>query len=413
MLGQVEIVAVGSELLSPERADTNSPWMNSRLEELGYQVTARTILGDDLVRLADGFRLALKHCNWLIVCGGLGPTEDDRTRQAMAEALDVPLNHQEDLWQALILRFQQWGRPIPENNRRQALLLEGATALPNPTGTAPGQIWRSAKGGVVLLPGPPRELQPMFLNHLVPILRHSSQPQILLRRLYRVIGMGESALDELLQPLYPRFPEVQVTTLFTSLDLEVQLLCRASTLEAAEKSLSKFEDLLIEVLGDSVYSRSGQSLAEVVVRRLHSLGACLVTVESLTGGLLASRLTDVPGASQVYPGGWVTYSDAQKVSLGVTPQLLAEHGAVSAAVAAAMAEAGRDQADADYALALTGWAGPEGGTEADPVGTVYIGLASRHQVESRRFRFPGDRELIRSRAAQAALDWLRRGLVKG
>ena len=405
----VEIIAVGSELLTPERVDTNSLWLTAQLNELGFEVTAKSIIGDQRDRLTQAFRQAIASADVVISTGGLGPTEDDVTRDCAAEALGVALEPWDSLWEELKAKFARMGRPIPENNRRQSFVLQGGESLANPNGTAPGQ-WFFRDGRVfVLLPGPPRELKPMFTNHLVDRLRPLAGANVLVRRTLKVYGLGESAMDELLAPLYPQHPEVTVTTLFTPLDLEVHLLASGATAALGLEKVTPLEQAVREVLGLYVYGET--SLAEVVGQQLLAAGKTLVTCESLTGGLVAQRVTEVAGSSRYFLGSFVTYSEEMKHQMvGVPEGMLAQFSAVSAPVAEAMAAGARARSGADYALSLTGYAGPEGGTEEDPVGTAYLGLAGPNGVESKRVKFPGDRELVRSRCAQAALDWLRRAL---
>ncbi len=408
----VEIIAVGSELLTPERVDTNSLWLTAQLNELGFEVTAKSIIGDHRDRLTQAYRQALASADIVISTGGLGPTEDDVTRDCAAEALGVRLEHWESLWEDLKAKFARMGRPIPENNRRQALVLQGGESLANPNGTAPGQWFAREGRALILLPGPPRELKPMFSHHVMERLRPLAGSNVLVRRTLKVYGLGESAMDELLAPLYPQHPEVTVTTLFTPLDLEVHLLASGTTSELGLQKVTPFEQAVREVLGVYVYGESLQSLAEVVGQQLLAAGKTLVTAESITGGLVAQRVTEVAGSSRYFLGSFVTYSEEMKHRLlGVPEGMLAQYSAVSAPVAEAMAAGARDRSGADYALALTGYAGPDGGTEEDPVGTVYLGLAGPDVVKSKRVKFPGDRELVRSRCAQAALDWLRRSLL--
>lgn len=409
----VEIIAVGSELLTPERVDTNSLWLTAQLNELGFEVTAKSIIGDQRERLTQAFRQALGSADIVIATGGLGPTEDDVTRECAAEALGVELEHWESLWDELKAKFARMGRPIPENNRRQASVLAGGDSLPNPNGTAPGQWFARPSGALILLPGPPRELKPMFGNHVVERLRPLAGANVLSRRTLKIYGLGESAMDQMIAHLYPQHPDVTVTTLFTPLDLEIHFLASGPTAEHGLQKIAPLEAAVREVLDLYVYGHSQQSLAEVVGELLRDSGQSVVTAESLTGGLVAQRITEVAGSSVYFVGGFVTYSEAMKQQqLGLSQELLLQHTAVSAPVAEAMALGARQRSGADFALSLTGYAGPEGGTEADPVGTVYLGLAGPNGVESRRVKFPGDRELVRSRSAQAALDWLRRTLLQ-
>lgn len=408
----VEIIAVGSELLTPERVDTNSLWLTAQLNELGFEVTAKSIIGDQRQRLTQAFRQALESADIVLATGGLGPTEDDVTRDCAAEALGVSLEHWDSLWDDLKAKFARMGRPIPENNRRQASVLQGGESLPNPNGTAPGQWFGRQHGALILLPGPPRELKPMFTNHVVERLRPLAGDNVLSRRTLKVYGLGESAMDQMIAHLYPQHPEVTVITLFTPLDLEIHLLADGPTAEQGLAKIAPLEQAVRDVLDLYVYGHSTQSLAEVVGGLLLQSGQTVVTAESLTGGLVAQRMTEVAGSSRYFLGAYVTYSEGMKQTvLGVRPELLQQYSAVSPQVAEAMALGARQRSGADYALSLTGYAGPDGGTDKDPVGTVYLGLAGPQGVESKRVKFPGDRELVRSRSAQASLDWLRRALL--
>ncbi|MBS2038217.1 competence/damage-inducible protein A [bacterium] len=408
----MEIIAVGSELLTPERVDTNSLWLTAQLNELGFEVTAKSIIGDQRQRLTQAFRQALESADIVLATGGLGPTEDDVTRDCAAEALGVSLEHWDSLWDDLKAKFARMGRPIPENNRRQASVLQGGESLPNPNGTAPGQWFGRQHGALILLPGPPRELKPMFTNHVVERLRPLAGDNVLSRRTLKVYGLGESAMDQMIAHLYPQHPEVTVITLFTPLDLEIHLLADGPTAEQGLAKIAPLEQAVRDVLDLYVYGHSTQSLAEVVGGLLLQSGQTVVTAESLTGGLVAQRMTEVAGSSRYFLGAYVTYSEGMKQTvLGVRPELLQQYSAVSPQVAEAMALGARQRSGADYALSLTGYAGPDGGTDKDPVGTVYLGLAGPQGVESKRVKFPGDRELVRSRSAQASLDWLRRALL--
>ena len=403
---RAEIIAVGSELLGSDRTDTNSLWLSAQLDLLGIEVGAKAVVGDRPERLAAVFRQSLEHASLVIATGGLGPTEDDVTREALAMALGVELNFQPELWDEIVARFQQWGRNTPENNRRQAYLLAGAESLPNPQGTARGQWVGWQDRHLVLLPGPPRELKPMVENHVVPRLRLLPGTTQKARVVLRVFGLGESALDEQLAPVYRRFPQVEVTVLFSPLDLEVHLT------SASGQDLEQMVGEVRDSLGMACYATGSTSLARVLVEHLVERGLTLSLAESLTGGLTGSLLTEVAGASGCLKGGWITYTDEMKqLCLGVPRELLELHGAVSQEVACAMAEGARHRAGTDFSLALTGFAGPGGGTQEHPVGTCFVALASSGETQVRRLRLVGDREMVRLRAAQSALDLLRRRLT--
>jgi nicotinamide-nucleotide amidase len=306
-------------------------------------------------------------------------------------------------------------RPMAEINKRQAFIVEGAEALPNPRGTAPGLWLEPADGKVLmLLPGPPPELKPMFTEHCEPRLLKLLPPMCISTAWFRVAGMGESDLDALIAPVYTQYANPVTTILAAPGDVQVHLRARCSTEEEAKRVVAEVGAKIEELLGTRIYSRNGDTLEAAVGSLLREHHASLVVAESCTGGLLGERLTASPGSSTCFRGGFITYCNEVKVALlGVDPALIEEHTEVSEEVAMAMATGARERAQADFALSVTGYAGPDGGTEVNPVGTVYIGLADQHGVKARRFQFSGlgGRERIRSLAATTALDWLRRRLT--
>ena len=359
---KVEILAVGSELLYPDRVDGNGPWLTDQLQQLGLSVQARSLVEDNLPRLSAAFKQALSQSDLVIATGGLGPTEDDLTRQAAAQALDLPLNFQDELWQQILARFSRLGRVPSDNNRRQAEILEGATALPNPKGTAPGQ-WLSPR--LALLPGPPREMQPMFLDYLRPALESLGLGQTLERRVMRVFGLGESLLDERLAPLYLKYSRVIVSTLFSPLDVEVHL-----TAPLGEPQLDELEAAAQEKLTGYHYGNGTAQMAELVMRELRERGLSLVSAEWGSRGYLAQRLS----AYSNYLGGQV---EGPRLGCG---QLRQNH-------------------QADYAISL------QLGDEA------FIEICGPDCQGCRHFPIYGDSEAAASRAAQQALDTLRRHLL--
>lgn len=407
-----EIIAVGSELLTPSKVDTNSLHLTDQLNALGIEVALKTIVGDDRPRLTEVVQAGLRRSTVILVTGGLGPTEDDVTRDAVAAALGCELVFSEEAFAAVEDRFRRAGRLMHEINRRQAYCLNGADLLPNARGTAPGQ-WAPHPGGVVvLLPGPPNELKPLFAEQVLPRLQAMLPPQAIRTRFYRVTGMAEADLDALIAPVTTRYVNPTTTVLAGNGDLQVHLRARAATDDDAERLVDEVGRQVEPLLADRLYSRDGSDLETTVVRQLAACGETLAVAESVTGGLVAQRLTSVPGASQVFVGGFLAYTDAVKhMLLGVDQALLAEHSAVSEPVARAMAEGARTRTGASYALALTGYAGPDGGTERDPVGTVHVALATPSGTNAMRYRLPGDRTRIRIFAAQGALDFLRRHLA--
>lgn len=407
-----EIIAIGSELLAPDRTDTNSLWLTDKLNRIGIDVKLKTIVGDDDARLEELIKDAVKRSRVVITTGGLGPTEDDITRKVVARALGRRLALDEGLLAEIRTRFQTFGMTMPERNSRQAMVIDGSEVLPNPNGTAPGLYLEQGECAVALLPGPPREMQPMFENHVQARLERLAGDLRFARRILRVAGMGESAVDEKIAPIYMQYENPQTTILFNSSEIEIHLRAHGRTEAEAEDLLDNLSLKLEKVLGNAVFSFRGETMEEVIGRRLTITGFTLSVAESCTGGLIAERLTNVPGSSTYFIEGVVTYSNESKTRLlGVDKKLIREHGAVSKEVARDMARGVRHRAKTDFGLAVTGIAGPGGGTEEKPVGLVYVALADDAHTEHKRLMLPGDRELIRWRASQAALDMLRRRLI--
>ncbi len=407
-----EIIAIGSELLAPDRTDTNSLWLTDKLNRIGIDVKLKTIVGDDDARLEELIKDAVKRSRVVITTGGLGPTEDDITRKVVARALGRRLALDEGLLAEIRTRFQTFGMTMPERNSRQAMVIDGSEVLPNPNGTAPGLYLEQGECAVALLPGPPREMQPMFENHVQARLERLAGDLRFARRILRVAGMGESAVDEKIAPIYMQYENPQTTILFNSSEIEIHLRAHGRTEAEAEDLLDNLSLKLEKVLGNAVFSFRGETMEEVIGRRLTITGFTLSVAESCTGGLIAERLTNVPGSSTYFIEGVVTYSNESKTRLlGVDKKLIREHGAVSKEVARDMARGVRHRAKTDFGLAVTGIAGPGGGTEEKPVGLVYVALADDAHTEHKRLMLPGDRELIRWRASQAALDMLRSRLI--
>jgi nicotinamide-nucleotide amidase len=407
-----EIIAIGSELLSPNRSDTNSLWLTDQLNRIGIDVKLKTIVGDDDARLEEVVKDAVKRSRVVVTTGGLGPTEDDITRKIVARALGKRLSLDEGVLNEIRARFQSFGVNMPERNARQAMVIEGASVLPNPNGTAPGLFVKHQECVVALLPGPPRELKPMFENHVLPRIENLAGDTRFATRVLRVAGMGESAVDEKIAPIYTRYENPQTTILFNSSEIEIHLRAHGRTEADADTLLDDLSLKIEKELGNSAFSFRGETMEEVVGRRLAMTEFTVAVAESCTGGLIAQRLTNVPGSSKYFIEGVVTYSNESKVRLlGVDKKIIKEFGAVSQQVARDMARGVRHKAKSDFGLAVTGIAGPGGGTEEKPVGLVYIALADDAHTEHRKLMIPGDRELIRWRASQAALDMLRRRLI--
>ncbi|HZT38309.1 MAG TPA: competence/damage-inducible protein A [Bryobacteraceae bacterium] len=407
-----EIIAVGSELLTPQRTDTNSLYLTGKLNDMGVEVVRKTIVGDDRRRLANVILSALESAKIVILTGGLGPTEDDVTRDAVALALGRGQTFRPEIADWLEQRFARAGRKMAEINKRQAFVIDGAIALANRNGTAPGQWIEHRDRIVMLLPGPPGELKPMFEAECVPRLEARLPKQVIRTRFYRVAGIAESDLDALIAPVYQAYSNPATTILAAPGDIQVHLRARARTEEEAEALLNQISPRIEELLGDRVYSRDGSPIEAVVGAMLRDRGATLAVAESCTGGMLGERITSVAGSSEYFAGGFLTYTDRMKTEvLGIDPALIEQFSAVSEPVAVAMAAAARKCAGASYALSVTGIAGPGGGTEATPVGTVFIGFAAPSREEAKRFHFHGDRERVRTFAVQNALEMLRRRLL--
>jgi nicotinamide-nucleotide amidase len=406
---RAEIIAVGSELLTPYRQDTNSLYLTGKLNSLGITVSFKTIVGDHRDRLAEVVRLALARSELIILSGGLGPTEDDLNREVVAEVLGRRLHLVEDIRKRMRERWARLGRAMPENNLRQAMVPEGAEWLENQRGTAPG-LWIEHDGSIlVLLPGPPWELEPMFETSCMPRLKPRSGGRSLRSRVYKIVGLPESEVDRRIAPAYKLYENPQTTILSVLGTIEVHLQAQGSNEAEAEAALSDLGDKIELALGDQIFSSGGESLEEVVGMYLVMKRKTVALAESCTGGLVAERLTRIAGSSAFFLGGVVCYNNELKTRLvGVPPELIAALGAVSKAVAQALAEGIRRRTGATIGLAITGIAGPGGGTPEKPVGLVFIALADERSTEVRQFQFPGDRERIRTWSAVAALEMIRR-----
>jgi competence/damage-inducible protein CinA-like protein len=408
-----EILAVGSELLTPLRSDTNAVYLTGRLLEIGVAVTARVTVADDAGILAAAFRSALTRADVVISTGGLGPTEDDLTREAAAAALGRRLRRDSEILDALKARFARFGRAMADVNAKQADVIEGATVLPNPRGTAPGQ-WVEADGRLLaLLPGPPREMTPMFEEQLVPLLRQRSGGTVLRTLVLKIASMGESDVEQAVAPLYKTFSNPRTTILSAPGQVELHLTGEGASGEEAYARIEALASGIRQRLADRIYGEDGRELHVVVSDLLRERRLTLALAESCTGGMLASRLTSVPGASAFLERAFVTYSNRSKVEmLGVDPGLIADGGAVSEEVAQAMASGARRASGTDIGVGITGIAGPDGGTPEKPVGLVYLAIDGAAGTSLRRIHSPGSRDTVRSSACQAALEMLRRGLLR-
>ena len=411
------IIAVGSELLTPFRIDTNSLAITERLNAVGVDVRLKAVVGDDLAELAEQFKSALAWADVIVFTGGLGPTEDDLTRDAVAQVLGLPLDVHEPTIERIRARFERRGMKMPDNNRRQAMVPRGATLLDNPNGTAPGLWLEHGSTAVVLLPGPPREMTPMIDAVIAERLEPRSGGVRLFRRVVKLTGRSESDVDQHAQPIYGRWTQQPVpisTTILAVLgQIELHLTARAKSSDAATAALDRAVGELVAEFGDTIYSTDGHALEAVVGELLRTRGLAIAIAESCTGGLLASRLTDVPGSSAYVDRGVVCYSDRSKTELlGVPEELIRAHGAVSEPVASAMAGAIRSRAGVNVGVGVTGIAGPGGGTPQKPVGTVAIAVETDDDARVRTFQFLGGREMIKFQASQAAMNMVRLMLTR-
>ena len=410
---KAELLAIGSELLGPLRAETNSLWLTERLLDAGIEVTARVTLADDAVLLESAFRAALARADVVIATGGLGPTADDLTREAAAGATARGLRRDGAIVEALRARFARYRRPMSETNLKQADVIEGAEALPNPRGTAPGQLLEHEGRTLVLLPGPPGEMKPMFDEHVLARLRaRAGASRVVRRRVLRIAGMPEAGVDELAAPVYSRFENPKTTILGAPGQVELHLVAHGDGEAEAETRIEELARVLREALPGRIFSEDGRELPQVVTDLLRERSLTLALAESCTGGLLSARLTEVPGVSAVLDRAVVTYANRAKVeALGVDAALLERHGAVSEEVASAMAAGIMKAARSEIGVAITGIAGPDGGTSDKPVGLVFVAICGAAGTRVRRNHFPGGRGLVRQQATQIALEMLRRGLL--
>jgi nicotinamide-nucleotide amidase len=411
-----EIIAVGSEMLTPYRMDTNSLYLTDQLNQLGVDLIFKSVVGDNLRRLVGAAQHALFRSDIVIFSGGLGPTEDDLTREAVAEALGLGLRRDEEILSRLEQRFAERGWKMSPNNAKQADVLDGATVLSNPNGTAPGQ-WLSGQFDgrehiILLLPGPPHEMKGIFENEARDRLRAKIPPAHLFTRTLRIAMLGESTVDARVSPIYKRYPDVETTILAGGGEIELHFKSRAATLDAAQARADEVAGLVEDELEDAVFSRNGESLEQIVGYWLQMRNASVAVAESCTGGLLAERITSISGSSRYFLGGAVVYSNQLKTDFaGVPEDMIHRHGAVSREVAAALAEGIRYRCESTLGVGITGVAGPAGGTAEKPVGLVFHAVASDSGTEVIQRNFPGDRKRIRRFASTMALDMVRKKLM--
>jgi nicotinamide-nucleotide amidase len=406
---RAEIIAIGSELLTPYRLDTNSLFLTDGLNQVGIRVVHKAVVGDSLDDMRASFRQALDRADLVVACGGLGPTDDDRTREAVADLLSRKLELNEGVLRHIQELFRRFGRVMPEINRRQAMVPEGATVIPNPRGSAPG-LWIEASGHIViLLPGVPSELRAMFDQEIRPRLTRLGHDERLFTRDLRITGLPESEVEQRVSPLYALYPDTETTILASPPGIQLHPRVWSRDPAQANQILDEMVKRMALALGEHLYSIEGEAMEEVVARALTENRATIAVAESCTGGLLAERLTNIPGSSVYFLGGVVCYSNELKSALVDVPaELIESKGAVSPEVALALADGIRKRTGATIGVGVTGIAGPGGGTPEKPVGLVHIGIADERGPRERRFQFPGDRERIRMHASQTALDSVRR-----
>lgn len=411
-----EIIAVGSEMLTPYRQDTNSLALTAELNTLGVTVAFKTILGDTFEHLVDAATIAFTRADIVLFSGGLGPTEDDLTREAVAAALGVGMTRNDAVVESLKQRFAKRGMTIQEINYKQGDVIDGAELLPNANGTAPGQWIATEFVGkpryIALLPGPPKELVPLFKEQVRHRLQRVVPQQHIATGMLRMAVIPESEVDARTSPIYLSYPDVSTTILSTQGEIQLHFQCAKPTLQEAEARVHELLSRCEAEMMDFVFSADGESLEQVVLLMLGMRHLTLVTAESCTGGLIAERLTSIPGSSRSFLGGAVVYADALKTLFADVPKsLIQQHGAVSEQVARALAEGIRKRIGADLAIGVTGIAGPGGATLNKPVGRVYIALADAAGTDVREFNLMGDRERVRWIASQHALVMLRQLLV--
>lgn len=411
-----EIIAIGSEMLTPFRQDTNSLFLTEKLNEIGVTVAFKSIVGDRRKDLVNAIRTALGRTDIVILMGGLGPTEDDLTREAVAEALSVTLRRDATQVAALHARAATWRITMPENNLKQADVIEGATILPNANGSAPGQWldvpFEGFRKLIMLIPGPPSECKPLFESECLPRLRAIVPQRFIAQRTLKAAMIPESQADKLLAPIYTQYTDVETTILAHNGDIQLSLLCAKKQIETAQQRVDELASKMEEALDDWLYSSEGESLEQIVLYYLGLRQATLAVAESCTGGLVAQRITAIPGSSRSFLGGAVVYSNELKTSFaGVPAELIEQHGAVSEEVARALAIGIRERTGATIGLAITGIAGPTGGSDTKPVGLVYIGVSDANRTDVLERNFRGPRQRVRDWTAQQALDLVRRRLM--
>lgn len=403
-----EILAVGTELLMGQIANTNAQYISRRLAELGINVYFHSVVGDNPARLEETLKKALVRSDIVITTGGLGPTKDDLTKETIAKMMNRKLVFHAETMELIREYFMRKHKQVVQSNEKQAYLPENSIIIPNPNGTAPGCIIEEDGKLVIMLPGPPKEMQPMFDQTIFAFLREKTG-LVLISRMLKVFGIGESELETRLMDLIDNQDNPTIAPYVSQGEVTVRVTARCATKEEAERLLAPVVEEIEGRLGEMVYSHDGQSLEQVVFDLMRQHGHVLVTAESCTGGLLAEKITSLPGASTVFQRGYVTYSNQAKMEdLGVSESTLNAYGAVSRETALEMVQGVIRKTGATVGVAITGIAGPDGGTAEKPVGLVYIAAAVGDKVHCRGYELSGSRERIRNDACMRALDMIRR-----
>ncbi|MDF2891412.1 MAG: cinA [Clostridia bacterium] len=406
-----EIIAVGTELLLGNIVNSNARYLSEKLAELGIDVHYHITVGDNMSRLKEAIELSLKRSDIIITTGGLGPTDDDLTKEGVAAALGLRLVPHEDSLQKIECYFKTSNRPMPECNKKQGYIPEGALVLENNNGTAPGVMVEKEDKLVILLPGPPKEMMPMFSEQVYPCLKAKSAFMIKSKTL-RVVGVGESTIQELLQHIFDEQSNPTVAPYAKDGEVHLRITAKCQDEAEANRLLKEMEARITDILLDNVYGYDDESLEYIVYKLLEKNKMTVSIAESCTGGMISGRLTNVSGVSSVFTNAIVTYSNQAKMNfLKVQENTLRSHGAVSAETAEEMAKGIRQVSGTDVGISVTGIAGPEGGTAEKPVGLFYIGIAIGEKVEAHRYFFPASREKVRWNATTRALDILRRALL--
>ena len=408
---EAHLVAVGTELLKPDANETNTLFLKQTLHELGIDVSGVSVVSDNEILIENVLEYTLPQNDLVIFTGGLGPTEDDITIKAVAHFLGRSLRYDEAVKKHIEEFFINRNRPMPSNNLKQALIPTGSKIFINPNGTAPAVLIEERKHLIILLPGPPREMRPLFKEKIVPLLKKRFNLRPLLKKHFRLSGIPESATDAIAAPIYSKYEIVRSTILSEPGD--IQLIFTAPATQTGAEALDKVSNEIMTALGSNIYSTDGKPLEAVIGKLLRQKKLTLSVAESCTGGLLSKRITDVPGSSEYFLGGIVCYSNNLKVNLvGVPAQIIESHGAVSSHTAAALAAGISSKTKSDIGIGITGIAGPGGGSEEKPVGLVYIGFAWKKDLTIKKFRFSGERSDIRKQATQMAMEVLRRIILQ-